>query len=54
MDDRLMSRNVDSAVFLSGGKTEEMVILVDGTANGTKAVMTVGKHIGDRELFSLE
>ena len=47
VNDRLIGRNVNAAVFLCGGQTENMVIFIDGAAHGAKAVVTVGHHIGN-------
>ena len=36
VNDCLVRRNIDSAIFLGRGKTEDMVILIDGTTYSTK------------------
>ena len=50
MDDRLVGRHIDAAVSAGSGKSEGMVVFVDGAAYGAQAVMTVGKGIRDRKL----
>ena len=47
VNDSLMCGNVDSAVLLCGGETENMVVLVYRTAYGAEAVMTVCEHVGN-------
>ena len=47
VDDALVGGNVDAAVFFRGGETEDMVILVDGAAHGTEAVVAVGQGVGN-------
>ena len=37
--------------FFRGGKAEHMVVLVDGAANGAKAVVAIGHGIGQGEAF---
>ena len=49
VDDRLMRRHIDAAVFLRAGQAEHMVILVDGAAHRAQGIVAVGEHIGDRE-----
>ena len=49
VDDGLIGRDVDAAVFLRGGEAEDMVVLVDRAADGAEAVMTVRHHVGHRE-----
>ena len=51
MNDCLMRRYIDPAVFLCSRKTEHVVILIDGTAYRAKGVVAVGKHVGDGELL---
>ena len=43
--------HVDAAVFFRGGQAEHMVVLVDGAANGAKAVVAIGHGIGQGEAF---
>ena len=50
MDNSLVCRNIDSAVFFRCGKTENMVVLVDCSADGAKAVVAVGQGIRNGEL----
>ena len=42
-----MRRHIDAAVFLSGGKAEHVVVLVDGAAHGAQGVVAAGEHIGN-------
>ena len=49
MDDALIGGDVDAAVFARGGKTEDVVVLVDGAADGAETVMTVGESVGKGE-----
>ena len=51
MDYADVGRNIDSAVFFSGGKAEHVVILIDGAAYRAQGVVAVGQDIGQRELF---
>ena len=51
VDNCLMRGHINSTVLFRTGQTKHVVILVDGSAHGTKAVMTVGQHIGDREFL---
>ena len=51
MNNCLMRRNVDTAVFFRAGKTKHMVIFVDGSSNGTQRVVAVGQYIRYREFF---
>ena len=49
VDDCLVGGHIDAAVSLGGGQAEDMVVLIDGAAHGTQAVVAVGQHIGYRE-----
>ena len=51
MDDRLIGRHVDAAVFLGSRQAEHVVILIDGTAHGAQAVVAVGHGVGQRKLL---
>ena len=51
MDNCLMRRNVNTAIFLGTGKSEHVVIFIDGTAYCAKGIMAVGQHIWNREFF---
>ena len=51
VDDALVGGHVDAAVFFRGGQAEHMVVLVDGAANGAKAVVAIGHGIGQGEAF---
>ena len=51
VDDRDVRGHEDAAVLFSRRETEDMVILVDGAAHGAQRVMTVGEHVGQRELL---
>ncbi len=50
MNNCLIGRNVDSAVLLGRRESEDMVILVDGTADSAQGVVAVGHRVRDREL----
>lgn len=49
VDHRQVGRNKDPAVFLSGGQTKPVVVLIDRPPHRTQAVVAVGEHIRDRE-----
>ena len=49
MNNRLICRNVNSAVLDCRRKTENVVVLVDCAADRAKAVVAVGQRIGNRE-----
>ena len=51
MNDRLMRRHIDAAVFLRTGQAKHVVILIDGPADGAKTVVTIRQNIGNRKLF---
>ena len=51
VDDRQMGRHEDAAVFFGCGQAEPVVVLVDGAAYGAQAVVAVGEHVRDGELF---
>ena len=51
VDDRLVGGDVDTAVLLGGGETEDVVILVDGAAHGAQGVVAVGHGIGNGEFL---
>ena len=51
VDDRHVGRHKDAAVLLCCRQAEAVVILVDGAAHSAQAVVAVGQHIGDGELF---
>ena len=50
VDNCLVCRHIDTSVLLSGGKTEDVVILIDGTAYSAERVVTVGHCVREREL----
>ena len=50
VDDGDVRGHEDSAVLLRGGKPEDVVVLVDGAADGAQGVVAVGEHVGDGEL----
>ena len=50
VDDRLVGGHIVAAVFYRRRQAEGMVVGVDGAAHGAQAVVTVGEHIGHREL----
>ena len=43
--------HIDAAVLLRRRKAEHVVILVDGAADRAQGIVTVGQHIGERELL---
>ena len=47
VDDGLVGRHEDAAVFAGGGEAEQVVILVDRSADGAEAVVAVGEGVGD-------
>ena len=49
MDDRLMRRNIDPAIFLRGGQSEHVVIFIDRSADRAQRIVAVGQHIRNRE-----
>ena len=51
VDDGHVRRHVDAAVLMRGGEREHMVVLIDGAADGTQAVVAVGQHVGHREFL---
>ena len=51
VDDALVGGYVDAAVLLGGGEAEHVVVLIDGAAHRTQAVVTVSQGVGDGELL---
>ena len=51
VDDGLVGRDVDSAVFLRRREAEGVVILVDGAAHGAQAIVAVGHGVWNGELL---
>ena len=51
VDDGLVGGDVVAAVLHGGRQAENVVVLVDGAAHGAQAVVTVGQHVGHRELL---
>ena len=51
VDDGDVRRNEDAAVLFGSRETEDVVVLVDGTAHSTQRVVAVGEHVGQRELL---
>ena len=51
VDDGLMGRDKLAAVLLAGRESEEMVVLVDGTAHGAQGIVAVGQYVGQWELL---
>ena len=49
VNDCHVRRNIDAAVLLCSGQSEYMVILIDGAADSTQGVVTVGQHVRNRE-----
>ena len=47
----LVCGNIYSAIFLSGRKTENVIVLIDSSANRAKRVVAVGHSIWNRELL---
>ena len=45
VDDRLIGRHIDAAVFLRRGQAEHVVVLIDRAAHSAEAVVAVGHHI---------
>ncbi len=50
VNDCLMRRYIDTAVFLGAGQSKHVIVLIDGAAHRTERVMAVGQHIRHREL----
>ena len=51
MNDGLMCRHKDTAVFFRGGKPEQVIVLIDRPADSTQTVVTVGERIGQWKFF---
>ena len=51
VDDRLMRRNIYTAVLLRGAKTEHVIVLVDSTAYRAQRIVAVGQHVRYRKFF---
>ena len=51
MDNSLVGRHIDTAIFLRGGKAEHVVVLVDRTADGAQGIVAVGHCVRQRELL---
>ena len=51
VDNSLMRRYINSAIFLRTGQSKHMVIFIDCTTNCTKRVMTVCQYIRNREFL---
>ena len=51
MNDRDVRGHIDAAVFLSGAKSEHVVILIDGAAHRAQGVVAVGQNIGKGEFL---
>ncbi len=49
VDNGLVGGDEDAAILLGSGKTEDMVVLIDGAANGAERVVAVGHCVGERE-----
>ena len=50
VDDRLIGRYVNAAVFFGSRQTEDVIVLVDCAADGAEAVVAVCHGVGKREL----
>ena len=51
VDDRLMRRDIDSAVFFCGRQAKHVVILIDRSTDSAQGIMAIGQYIGYRETF---
>ena len=51
MDNRLVRRDIDTAVLLCGGEAEHVVVLIDGAAHRAQGVVAVGHGIRNREFL---
>ena len=51
VDDCLMRRNIDAAVFLCAGQSEHVVILIDRAAHCTETVVTVCQNVRNRKFL---
>ncbi len=51
VNDALVRGNIDAAEFLRCGKTEYVVILIDGAAYRAKGIVAVGHRVGEREFL---
>ena len=51
MNDCLMRRHIDTAVFFRTGQSKHVIIFVNSTAHCTERIMTVGQHIRNGESF---
>ena len=51
VDDRLVCRNIDAAIFLCGAKAEHVVVLVDGSAHCAQGVVAVCHSIRQGEFL---
>ena len=51
MDNRLIGRHIDAAILLCGGKSEHVVVFIDGASHGAERVVAVGHGVGDGEFL---
>ena len=51
MDDGDVGRYEDAAVFLGCRQAEDVVVFIDGAADGAERIMTVCQHVGKGEFF---
>ena len=51
MNNRLVRRYIDAAIFLGTGQSKHVVIFVDRSPYRTQRIVAVGQHIGDGEFL---
>ena len=51
VDDSLMGRYINTAVFPGTGKAKHMIVLIDRATYRTEGIVTVGQDIGHGEFF---
>ena len=49
VNDCKMRRNINTAVFLRGSKTEHVIIFIDRSSHRAQRIVAVRQHIGDRK-----
>ncbi len=45
VNDCLMRRHIDTAIFFRAGQSKHVIVLIDGAAHCTERIVTVGQHI---------
>jgi hypothetical protein len=50
MDDAKVGGHIDATIFFRGGKAKDVVVLVDGSADGAEAVVAIGHGVRHGEL----